>query len=120
MEFSNRDRFEYSDMDLLSQTKNKANILSGTSIPMFCDLFWEATGGNKDLVQSLCETMSVVYQNGLHREAMAILCILFELLEMVMPEDIRLLAENEQALDKFLIEMMLDFDDTFGELLADK
>ena len=38
---------ELNDFDLLSSPQNKANILSGSTIPMFCDLFWEATYGNK-------------------------------------------------------------------------
>lgn len=119
MDLRNGEKSDQSDYELLKMTQNKANILSGITIPMFCNLFWDATSGDKELVRSLCGTMSVMYQKGLHKEALAILHILFELLEMELSEDILLLSENQQDLDKFLLEMQLDLDDTFGELIIE-
>lgn len=119
MDLSNGEKLQQSDIDLLSLPQNKANILSGTTIPMFCDLFWEVTVDNKELVQSLCETMSEMYQNGQHKEMLTILRVLYELLEMEMPEEILVLAKDLKALDEFLKEMLLDFDDAFGELLTE-
>ena len=34
--------------------RNKLNLMSGSTIPLFCDMFWEASLRDKELVTTLC------------------------------------------------------------------
>ncbi len=46
--------------------RNKLNLISGTTIPQFCDFFWETSLRDKELVTKLCTIMQKMYDEGKH------------------------------------------------------
>lgn len=97
---------------------NKLNLISGATIPRFCDYFWETSLREKDIVSRLCSLMQTMYEEGRHDEMMNILFILYGLVGLDLPDELELLSKNREALSYFLREMLLDFDDVFSELIA--
>jgi len=97
---------------------NKLNLISGATIPQFCDFFWETSLRDKELVTKLCTIMQKMYDEGKHEEMMDVLLLLYGLVGLEFPNELELLKEHPQALSYFLREMLMDFDDVFAELIA--
>jgi len=98
--------------------RNKLNLVSGATIPQFCDFFWEISLRDKKLVTRLNSLMQTMYVEGRHDEMMNVLFILYGLVGLEFPDDIKLLSESREALTYFLREALLDFDDVFSELIV--
>ena len=98
--------------------RNKLNLISGTSIPQFCDFFWETSLRDKELVTKLNTIMRTMYDEGKHKEMLDVLLLLYGLVGLEFPNELELLQEHPQALSYFLREMLMDFDDVFAELIA--
>jgi len=98
--------------------RNKINLISGATIPQFCDFFWDTSLRDKELVTRLNSLMQTMYVEGQHDEMMDVLFILYRIVGIDFPEEIKLLSENREALSYFLREAVLDFDDVFSELIA--
>ena len=98
--------------------RNKLNLISGTTIPQFCDFFWEASLRDKELVTKLRVIMQTMYDDGKHREILDVLLLLYGLVGLKFPNELELLRESPQALSYFLREMLMDFNDVFDELIA--
>jgi hypothetical protein len=98
--------------------RNKLNLISGTTIPQFCDFFWETSLRDKELVTKLNTIMQTMYNEGKHKEMMDVLLLLYGLVGLEFPDELELLKEHPQALSYFLREMLIDFDDVFDELIA--
>lgn len=98
--------------------RNKLNLISGATIPQFCDFFWEASLRDKELVTKLRVIMQTMYDDGKHREILDVLLLLYGLVGLKFPNELELLRESPQALSYFLREMLMDFNDVFDELIA--
>lgn len=97
---------------------NNLNLISGATIPQFCDFFWETSLRDKKLVTKLNTIMQTMYNEGKHKEMMDVLLLLYGLVGLEFPDELELLKEQPQALSYFLREMLIDFDDVFNELIA--
>lgn len=98
--------------------RNKLNLMSGAKIPQFCDMFWEASLRDKELVTTLCSIMQTMYEKGRHKEMLDVLYLLYGLVGLEFPDVLKLLKDHQEAMSYFLREMLLDFDDVFTELVA--
>lgn len=98
--------------------RNKLNLISGATIPQFCDFFWETSLRDKELVTRLRAIMQMMYADGKHREILDVLLLLYGLVGLKFPNELELLRESPQALSYFLREMLMDFNDMFDELIA--
>lgn len=98
--------------------RNKLNLISGTTIPQFCDFFWETSLRDKELVTKLNTIMRTMYDEGKHKEMLDVLLLLYGLVGLEFPNELEFLQEHPQALSYFLREMLMDFDDVFAELIA--
>lgn len=98
--------------------RNKLNLMSGATIPQFCDFFWETSLRDKELVTKLRSIMQTMYEEGRHSEMLDVLFLLYGLVGLEFPDYLKLLSEHQEALSYFLREMLLDFDDVFEELIA--
>ncbi|MDD4431389.1 MAG: hypothetical protein PHF61_08330 [Bacteroidales bacterium] len=97
---------------------NKLNLISGATIPQFCDFFWEVSLRDKELVNRLRTIMQKMYDVGNHGEMLDVLFLLYGLVGLEFPDELELLKEHSQARSYFLREMLLDFADVFDELIA--
>ncbi|MGE4486060.1 MAG: hypothetical protein AB7C97_13220 [Oscillospiraceae bacterium] len=97
---------------------NKLNLISGATIPQFCDFFWETSLRDKELVTRLRTIMQTMYDERKHGEMLDVLLLLYGLVGLEFPGELELLKEHPQALSYFLREMLLDFNDVFDELIA--
>jgi hypothetical protein len=98
--------------------RNKLNLMSGATIPQFCDMFWEASLSDKELVTALCSIMQTMYEEGRHKEMLDVMYLLYGLVGLKFPDELKLMRNHQEALSYFLREMLLDFDDVFTELLG--
>jgi len=98
--------------------RNKLNLMSGSTIPQFCDMFWEASLRDKELVTTLCSIMQTMYEDGRHKEMMDVLYLLYGLIGLKFPDELKLLRDHQEAMSYLLREMLLDFDDVFTELMV--
>jgi len=97
---------------------NKLNLISGATIPQFCDFFWETSLRDKGLVTRLRTIMQTMYDEGNHGEMLDVLLLLYGLVGLEFPDELEMLKEHSQARSYFLREMLLDFDDVFDELIS--
>jgi hypothetical protein len=98
--------------------RNKLNLMSGSTIPQFCDMFWEASLGDKELLTTLCSIMQTMYEEGRHKEMLDVLYLLYGLVGLELQDEIKPLRDHQEAMSYFLREMLLDFDDVFTELVG--
>ena len=98
--------------------RDKLNLISGTTIPQFCDFFWETSLRDKELVTKLRVIMQTMYDDGKHQQMLDVLFLLYGLVGMEFPNELELLKEHPQAFSCFLREMLSDFDDVFDELIS--
>jgi len=69
--------------------RNKLNLMSGSTIPQFCDMFWEASFRDKELVTTLCAIMQTMYEGGRHEEMLDVMYLLYGLVGLELPKCLR-------------------------------
>lgn len=99
--------------------KDKINLISGATTDTFIETLWEVSGHNADTLNRLYSILSDLHEQEREDDMMEILRLLYDALDMDIPDDIALLAEHPEARNYYLFELLLDIDDLVPQLLSE-
>jgi len=97
----------------------KLNIISGTMAAPFIETLWELSNNNLDVLNRFYIVISGLYKQGRESEAVEVLHLLYDILDMDYPDDVKLLCSHSEARSYFLFEMLIDIDEIIQELIPD-
>ncbi len=97
---------------------DELNLISGTHTPDFAETLWTLTGGDADTATRIYSFMTSLYSNGKQADLFEFITILYGILGLDVPEPITAISSHPEALNRYLFEFLLDYDDVIGDIAA--
>lgn len=102
-----------------SPNKEKFNLLSGAYTPIFVEAIWALTDGDRETMHYMSDIFTNLYDEGKDRELMDMVQLLYSIMGLVFPDEVKLLARYPETMRCYLYEFLLDFDDALQDFIVE-
>ena len=91
--------------------KDKINLISGAMTSPLIETIWTILEHDAEAMKRILATLSNLYHNDYKDEMMAVLCILYDVSGLQIPEYVALISEHHEVRQYFLFSFLLDMED---------
>ena len=98
--------------------QDKINLISGAMTAPLIETIWIFCGYDARVMERVSTIFTHLYNEGYEAEMMGVLCILYDVLGLQLPEDVKLLAGHPEAQQYFLFSFLLDMEDCMQDLMV--
>lgn len=101
-------------------SKDQINLISSAVTQPFVETVWVTTNGDMDTISRMTDLFTRLYDDGQEQELIDVLRLLYGVVGLQFPEDVKQLAQNSEARQYFLFSFLLDFDDVLLDFIAEQ
>ena len=101
-------------------SKDKINLLSGVVCQPFVETVWVTTNGDMDTISRMTDLFTRLYDDGQEQELIDVLRLLYGVVGLQFPEEVKQLTQSSEARKYFLFSFLLDFDDVLLDYIAEQ
>jgi hypothetical protein len=101
-------------------SKDQINLISGAVTQPFVETVWVTTNGDMDTISRMTDLFTRLYDDGQEQELIDVLRLLYGVVGLQFPEEVKQLTQSSEARKYFLFSFLLDFDDVLLDYIAEQ